>query len=394
MRIALIISGSVACYKSLELIRKFKKDNHEVNCILTSSAEKFITPLMVSSLSGNKTHTELFTLSEATEMNHINLSRDNDIILVAPATANIIGKYANAMADDLASNVLLAANKPVYIAPAMNVEMWNNPINQDNIKRLKDIGVKFINPVNGLLACGEEGAGKFEDIENIANFIYSDYLKDLPLKGKKAIVTSGATIEEIDPVRYISNYSSGKQGHAIASSLANAGAEVTLVTGNADIEAADNIHNVIKIKSAEEMLKACQESLPADIAIFAAAVCDWKIENHSNNKIKKNNSKLPPKLSLIENPDILKTISNCSNRPNIVIGFAAETENLQEAAKEKLLRKGCDIIVANDVSQEYSTFGSNTNKVYILDENNTHELPILTKSQVANEIVDRICNTL
>lgn len=390
MKILLIISGSIAAYKSLDLISTLKKNHHEVTCVMTKSATEFITPLAVTSVSGAKVYSELFYEEEGVSMSHINLSREHDLILVAPATANMIAKMANGLADDLVTNILLAADKPIYVAPAMNVKMWEHPATQYNIRKIEKYGAKLIGPASGMLACGEEGFGRLEEIDAIVDFIHSEFNNTLHLRGKTALVTSGPTIEAIDPVRYISNYSSGKQGYAIAESLTKEGAEVTLITGPSYIDIPAGIHKVIRINSAQEMLEACCDKLPVDIAVCAAAVSDWRVKTYVDSKIKKKNSTVPPELELMENPDILQTLSNHAKRPNLVIGFAAETENLVVEAKAKILRKNCDWIVANDVSKPESSFGSDTNKVYIIDRHNTEKWPLTSKKIVADSLVKRV----
>lgn len=390
MKILLIISGSIAAYKSLDLISSLKKQNHQVTCVMTQSAQRFISPLVVTSISGQKIYTDLFHEEEGVTMSHINLSREHDVILVAPATANIIAKMANGLADDLASNVLLASDKPVYVAPAMNVKMWGHSATQYNIRKIEKYGAKLIGPASGMLACGEEGFGRLEEIEAIIDTIHHESNNNLHLRGKTALVTSGPTVEAIDPVRYISNYSSGKQGYAIAESLMREGAEVTLITGPSHIDIPTGISNVIKINTAQQMLEASCDVLPVDIAICAAAVSDWRVKSYMNHKIKKKNSTSPPELELTENPDILRTLSNHYNRPQLVIGFAAETDNLIAEAKEKIHKKNCDWIVANDVSNPESSFGSDTNKVCIIDRDNTEKWPLTSKKIVADSLVKRI----
>jgi len=390
--ILLIITGSIAAVKSLELISRLKDRNVEVTCVLTASGEEFVTALSCSSLSGNQTYTKLFDLKDETEMGHIRLSRENDLIVVAPASANIIGQMANGLADDLASTLLLATNKPVLLAPAMNHKMWENKAVARNVKLLKGDDIKFVGPEKGKLACGEEGVGRMAEVENIINEI--EKLIELdettkPLSGFRALVTSGPTIEAIDPVRYITNRSSGKQGHAIAATLAEFGADVTLVAGPTNRPDPENV-NVVKVESAREMLEACKSAGSIDIAICAAAVADWGVEQASEQKIKKSGKKEDFTFTFAENPDILVELSKHSKaRPKLVIGFAAETEHVVENARVKLEQKGCDWIVANDVS-DGAVFESDENTVYVIDRESSDDWPKLTKEEVAKRLVTKI----
>lgn len=386
-RILLVISGGIAAYKSLELIRLMRKSGADVGCILTKGGAEFITPLSVAALSGNSVYTDLFSLKDETEMGHIRLSREADLIVVAPASANMMAKMAYGMADDLASTVLLASDKPVIVCPAMNPQMWNNPATQDNIRTLEQRGIQRIGPASGDMACGEEGAGRLVEPEEIVKNIESYFAQNKPLAGYSAIVTSGPTHEPIDPVRFIGNHSSGRQGHAIAQSLSDAGAAVTLITGPVAILDPQDV-KTIHVTTAREMLDACQNALPADIAVCAAAVSDWTPKQTSGQKIKKDGQ--APTITLTENPDILAHLSQMKkDRPVLVIGFAAETENLIENARIKLARKQCDAIVANDVSNG-QIFGEDRNQVYFITTDGAVEWPESSKRRVAQEIVEQI----
>lgn len=387
-RILLIISGGIAAYKAIELIRLLKKSGAHVRCILTHGGAQFITPLTVAAISEDHVYTDLFSLKDESEMGHIRLSREADLVLVAPASANIVAQMAHGFAEDLASTTLLATNKPVMICPAMNPMMWEHTATQNNINTLKKRGIVIIPPDEGDMACGEHGAGRLPDPAHIHDEVIAFFKTNNPLHGYRAIVTSGPTHEPIDPVRYIGNRSSGKQGQAIAQSLADHGANVTLITGPVSLPDPQGIKTV-HVQTALEMLEATQSALPADIAIFAAAVADWRIDNAPTHKIKKNNEKKAPSLLLIENPDLLKTISNHKNRPSLVIGFAAETQDLIENAKEKLTKKGCDWILANNVATD-KVFGNDQNHIYLIDQNTVQEWPIMDKKAVADAISEAI----
>jgi len=387
-RILLIISGGIAAYKAIELIRLLKKSGAHVRCILTHGGAQFITPLTVAAISEDHVYTDLFSLKDESEMGHIRLSREADLVLVAPASANIVAQMAHGFAEDLASTTLLATNKPVMICPAMNPLMWEHTATQNNINTLKKRGIVIIPPDEGDMACGEYGAGRLPDPAHIHDEVIAFFKTNKPLHGYRAIVTSGPTHEAIDPVRYIGNRSSGKQGHAIAQSLADHGANVTLITGPVSLPDPQGIKTV-HVQTALEMLEATQSALPADIAIFAAAVADWRIDNAPTHKIKKNNEKKAPSLLLIENPDLLKTISNHKNRPSLVIGFAAETQDLIENAKEKLTKKGCDWILANNVATD-KVFGNDQNHIYLIDQNTVQEWPIMDKKAVADALSEAI----
>ena len=388
-KILLIITGGIAAYKSLELIRELREENCDVTCILTKAGSEFVTPLSIESLSENKVYTDLFNLTDEHQMGHIQLSRMADAILIAPATANIISKMTHGISDDLASTVLKATNKPVLIAPAMNVQMWINASTQRNIEVLKNDGINFIGPEIGSMACGEYGEGRLSETSTIAretlDFIYAYYSK--PLKDLSAIVTAGPTQEMIDPIRFISNESSGKQGYAIADRLSQLGAKTTLVSGPTHLDPPANC-NLIKVRSANDMLNACENSLPSDIVVCAAAVGDFKVEKFNNEKIKKSGKTL--NLELNENVDILKSIgTRNSKRPKLVIGFAAETNNLIENATKKLNSKGSDWIIANDVSNG-KVIGKNHNEICLISNRGVENWPEMTKSDVAKKLSQRI----
>ena len=391
-KILLIICGGIAAYKSLEIIRLLKKKGAFVKTILTKNAKKFVTPLSVVSLSQEKVYSDLFDYKNESEMDHISLSRWSDLLLIAPATANTISKLSYGLADDLAATVTLASNKQVFLAPAMNVRMWEHQSNKDNIKKLKSFGYKLIGPNIGDMACGEYGEGKMSEPSEILNLL-EDHFKGLTnLKKKRALVTAGPTQEFLDPVRYITNRSSGKQGYEIANSLNKNGFDTTLISGPSSQIADDGI-NLIKVKTAEDMFIETISNLPVDVAVFSAAVGDWKMKKYSKDKIKKIDNIV---INLEKNIDILNNISNHNSlRPKLVIGFAAETENVNSSAKKKLLDKNCDWIIANDVSDETIGFESNENAVTIFYKNEEKEdIKKTTKAHLANQIVDRILNHL
>jgi phosphopantothenoylcysteine decarboxylase / phosphopantothenate---cysteine ligase len=364
-RILLIISGGIAAYKGLDLIRRLRDAGADVRCILTSGGAQFITPLSVAALSENKVHTDIFSLTDESEMGHIRLARDCDMVLIAPASANIIGRAAHGLADDLAGTVLLATDKPVMIAPAMNPVMWESKAVQDNLALLKKRGYAVVGPGAGDMACGETGSGRLAEVPDIVKAVSGFFLQNAPLKGLKALVTSGPTFEPLDPVRFIGNRSSGKQGHAIAEALAMAGASVTLVSGPV-AERDPRLVQTLRVQTAQEMLDACLKSLPVDIAICAAAVADYRPEEAADKKIKKS-GKEPMVLKLVQNPDILATLSQSNRRPKLVVGFAAETNDGLENAKAKLAKKGCDWLVLNDVSGG-KVFGEDSNIVTLLQK--------------------------
>ena len=386
-KILLIITGGIASYRALDLIREIKRSGDDVTCVMTKSACEFVQPISFATLSKNKVYTELFDLNNESEIGHINLSREADLIVIVPATANTLYKIANGVADDLASTIMLASNKPTLIAPSMNVKMWENQNTVANILKLKEQGIKFVGPNKGEMACGEVGYGKMASVDEIKKEI--DFLlKPGLLNGKRALVTSGPTIEKIDPVRFLSNRSSGKQGHAIANALRRHGADTNLISGPVNIKDPENV-KVTNISSAEEMLQECRKNLPVDIAIFAAAVSDWKCSETSNTKIKKTSEGDHLTINLQQNQDILKEISTLNNnRPKLVIGFSLETDNLIEAAKEKLKNKSCDWIIANGHHNgEESVFDSEMNSVKLIDNNNVEDWGYLNK----NDIAEKIC---
>jgi phosphopantothenoylcysteine decarboxylase/phosphopantothenate--cysteine ligase len=389
--ILLIIGGGIAAYKSLELIRELTKRGIGVTVILTKAGEQFVTPLAVAALTGEKVYQDLFSLTDETEMGHIELSRAADLVVVAPATADLLAKMATGLANDLASTTLLATNKQVLAAPAMNVRMWHHAATRRNIRQLKADGVTFVGPGEGEMACGEYGLGRLAEPLEIAAAIESLLAPgDLPLKGKHVLITAGPTREPIDPVRYISNQSSGKQGYAIAEAAVKLGAQVTLVSGPVSLPIPPGA-GMMPVQTAEEMLKAVEQSLPADIAIFTAAVADWRVASTAQEKIKKKGDGKPPSLSLAENPDILKTIATRkSGRPKLVVGFAAETENVIAHAQEKLARKGCDLIVANDVSEENGVFGGDANTVHLVSKSGVESWPKLSKAEVATRLMQKL----
>lgn len=389
--ILLIIGGGIAAYKSLELIRELKKRGFGVKAILTKAGEHFVTPLSVAALTGEKVYQDLFSLTDETEMGHIELSRAADLVVVAPATADLLAKMAHGLANDLASTTLLATDKRVLVAPAMNVRMWHHAATQRNMRQLAADGVICVGPNQGDMACGEFGFGRMAEPLEIASAIEKALSPGLqPLRGKHVLVTAGPTREAIDPVRYISNHSSGKQGYAIAEAAIELGAQVTLVSGPVDLAIPPGV-GLMQVTSADEMLKAVQASLPADIAIFTAAVADWKVAKPADEKIKKKDDGSPPSLSFAENPDILKTIASLKKgRPKLVVGFAAETENVVEHAKAKLARKGCDLIIANDVSPEGGVFGGDNNKVHVVSAKGVEHWPPMAKTDVAKRLMDEL----
>jgi phosphopantothenoylcysteine decarboxylase/phosphopantothenate--cysteine ligase len=394
-RILLIIGGGIAAYKSLDLIRRLRERGADVRCILTHAAREFVTPLAAGALAGERAFTDLFDAASEFDVGHIRLARETDLIIVAPATADLMAKMASGQADDLATAVLLATSSRVLIAPAMNPHMWQHPATQRNLARLGEDGITVIGPNAGEMAeAGEAGVGRMaEPLEIAAAALALLADSERPLAGKRMIVTSGPTHEPIDPVRYIANRSSGKQGHAIAAVAAAAGADVTLVSGPVNIADPPGV-NVVKVESAHEMLAAVSKALPADVAVFAAAVADWRVDKANANKIKKQAGTLP-KLALVENPDILATIAQKrSGRPDLVIGFAAETDHIIEHAKEKLKRKGCDWILANDVSLESGVMGGDRNTVHLVTAKGVESWPPQSKEDVARALVARIAKTL
>ena len=393
-KILLIICGGISAYKSLELIRLFKKQGSEVKTILTKSAKEFITPLSVASLSQEKVYDDLFNDENEAEMDHISLSRWADLILVAPATANTISKLSAGSSDDLASTVILASDKDIFLTPAMNVRMWEHPSTKENLNKLKSYGYKVIGPEIGDMACGEFGEGKMTEPKDIIQVIELYFNSLINNQKLRALVTAGPTNEYIDPVRFITNKSSGKQGYALAKAFAKKGFQTTLISGPTNLKVDNNI-NLIKVETAHEMLKATQENLPVDVAIFSAAVADFKVKEKNERKIKKQKSL---HLELEKNIDILNYVSKHNSlRPKLVIGFAAETNNVEENAKKKLMEKNCDWIIANDVSNKSIGFDSNFNEVSIFYKDNEikdEKLSIKEKSAISDEIVDRVIQQL
>ena len=390
-RILLIIGGGIAAYKCLELIRRGRERGLAFRCVLTGAAGQFVTPLSVASLAGEKVYEHLFSLTDEAEMGHIRLSREADLVVVAPATADLMGKMAAGLADDLASTLLLASDKPVLIAPAMNPQMWAHPATRRNLVRLIEDGVRVVGPNPGDMACGEVGSGRMAEPHEILAAIESVLVPgDRPLAGRRALVTSGPTREPLDPVRYISNHSSGRQGHAIARALAEAGATVTLVSGPVQEPDPAGV-TVVRVETAVEMLRAAEAALPAAIAVCAAAGADWRPAVVPEGKIKKKAGDAPPAIELVENPDILRTLSAGATRPGLVVGFAAETGDLEAKARAKLARKGCDWILANDVSPGTGVFGGSMNQVLLLTGDGPADAwPELDKLALARRLAQRI----
>lgn len=385
--VLLIIGGGIAAYKALELARELKRRGVRVTGILTRAAERFITPLSLAGLTGEKVHTDLFSLTDEIEMGHIELSRAADLLVVAPATADLMAKMAGGQADDLASTALLATDKKILMAPAMNVRMWQHAATQRNLALLKRDGVAVVGPEEGEMACGEFGPGRMAEPSAIAAAI-SELLAPAvrPLAGRKVMITAGPTREPIDPVRFISNHSSGKQGYALAEAAVALGAETVLVSGPVHVPIPPGVQ-MRPVETAAEMLTVCESELPCDIAIFAAAVSDWRAEAPAAQKIKKTGGKCPS-LVLTENPDILKTVSSRrKDRPPLVVGFAAETENVIENARDKLVRKGCDLIVANDVSPAKGVFGGGRNTVHVVSKTAVDSWPEMDKAEVAARLM-------
>lgn len=394
-RILLVISGGIAAYKSLDLIRRLRERGAEVRPVMTSGAQHFVTPLAVGALSSGHVYTDLFSREDEQDVGHIRLARDCDLIVVAPATADLMAKMANGLADDLASTVLLATDRPVLLAPAMNPKMWSHAATRRNVETLRRDGLAFIGPNAGEMAeSGEAGAGRMaEPLEIVAAV---ERLLDggaKPLAGRKAVVTSGPTHEPIDPVRYIANRSSGRQGHAIAAALARLGAEVTLVSGPVTIPDPPGV-TVIRVEQASEMLEAVLGALPADIAVMVAAVADWRVATPNAEKIKKQPGEGPPPLMLSENPDILKTVGHHAKRPTVVVGFAAETQDVENNGRVKLEKKGADLIVANDVSPETGIMGGTTNSVKLITADGITAWPELSKDDVADRLAGWIAERL
>ncbi|MDE4273962.1 bifunctional phosphopantothenoylcysteine decarboxylase/phosphopantothenate--cysteine ligase CoaBC [Phaeobacter gallaeciensis] len=390
--ILLIIGGGIAAYKALELIRRLQDQGASVAPVLTKAGEEFVTPLSVSALAGAPVHRDLFDLTAEAEMGHIQLSRSADLVVVAPATADLMAKMAQGLANDLASTLLLATDTPVLVAPAMNVRMWEHAATQRNIATLKADGIRFVGPNAGGMACGEFGPGRMAEPDEIVAAVAAEF-RDGPLSGKRIVVTSGPTHEPIDPVRYIANRSSGAQGTAVARALRDLGAEVVFVTGPATVRPPEGVE-VVPVESALEMQAAVEAALPADAAVFAAAVADWRVASASDRKLKKSKDGLPT-LEFSENPDILKTVSHMTaNRPGLVVGFAAETNDVVDNATAKRLRKGCDWIVANDVSPATGIMGGSENAVILITDTGAEEWPRMAKQEVAGKLANRIAAAL
>ncbi|MEC8642804.1 MAG: bifunctional phosphopantothenoylcysteine decarboxylase/phosphopantothenate--cysteine ligase CoaBC [Pseudomonadota bacterium] len=390
--VLLIVGGGIAAYKALEVARRLQDHDVTVTGVMTRGAQEFITPLSLSALTARKTFTDLFSLTDEAEMGHIRLAREADLVLIAPATANLMARAATGLADDLATTILLATTAPVLMAPAMNPAMWAHAATQDNLARLRARGVDFVGPAAGDMACGEDGTGRLsapEDIVGAALRIIGQ--AGGPLSGRRAIVTSGPTVEPIDAVRFIANRSSGKQGHAIAAALAMRGADVTLVSGPVGIPAPRDVE-LVPVETAHDMLAACEAALPADLAVCAAAVADWHVTGSVDGKMKKADGAPPPDLTLAENPDILRHLSTHVSRPRLVVGFAAEAEDLHENAMAKLARKGCDWIVANAVTTAdgESVFGSDTNRATLITGNDSETWPQMSKAALADRLAERI----
>ncbi|MBV8095582.1 MAG: bifunctional phosphopantothenoylcysteine decarboxylase/phosphopantothenate--cysteine ligase CoaBC [Acetobacteraceae bacterium] len=392
-RILLIVAGGIAAYKTLELIRLLRAQGCAVTCVLTPSGAQFVTPLSLQALSEDKVYSDLFSLTDESEMGHIQLSRSADLLVVAPASADILARMAAGLASDLASTVLLATDKPVLVAPAMNVRMWLHPATQANMALLAQRGVSVVGPDEGAMACNEYGRGRMAEPPAILAAIQEQLGQARPLAGRHAVVTSGPTYEPIDPVRYIANRSSGRQGHAIAGGLAALGARVTLVSGPVSIPAPPGV-DLVPIETAEQMLRACMQSLPADVAVFAAAVADWRVAHAARGKLKKTDAGTP-QLELVQNPDILASVAALKqNRPALVIGFAAETGDVLQNAADKLARKGCDWIVANDVSPETGIMGGEENAVHLVTRDGAETWPRMDKRAVARRLASRIAVVL
>jgi phosphopantothenoylcysteine decarboxylase / phosphopantothenate---cysteine ligase len=392
-RVLLIVAGGIAAFKTAELIRLLRRADCGVTCVLTTNAARFVTPLTLQALSEDKVYTDLFSLTDENEMGHIELSRAADLLVVAPATANILAKMASGLADDLASTVLLATDKPVLVAPAMNVRMWLHAATQANFSLLRARGVFAVGPNEGAMACNEFGFGRMSEPAEILTAIEALLTAKKPLAGRHVIVTSGPTHEPIDPVRYLANRSSGRQGHSIAAALSGLGARVTLVSGPVSIPDPAGV-TMRHVESAAEMLAACQAALPADAAVFAAAVADWRVANTSTGKIKKR-AGAEPVFELVANPDILATIAAAGPaRPRLVVGFAAETDDLMANAQGKLKRKNADWIVANDVSSETGIMGGAENEIHLITAAGVEDWPRMEKQEVARRLAARIAEAL
>lgn len=392
--ILLIVSGGIAAYKCPDLVRRLRERGARVRCVLTAGGAEFVTPLALGAVSEDKVYEDLFSLTDEDQMGHIRLSREADLVLVAPATANILAKMTAGIADDLATTALLATDKPILVAPAMNFRMWEHPATRDNLAALTARGVGVIGPEEGDMACGEWGPGRMSEPDSIAAAVEDFFRQGLPLTGTRALVTSGPTLEAIDPVRYIANRSSGKQGHAIAGALARLGSETTLVSGPGQQPDPPGVQ-VINVESASQMLDACERALPVDVAVLVAAVSDWRPDTAAAAKIKKTGAKKPPRLKLVENPDILATLSAAGNlRPRLVVGFAAETEDIVANGTKKRAQKGCDWIIANDVSPHTGVLSGDTNQVHLISGDGVEDWPSMTKTAVAECLARRVADTL
>ncbi len=392
-RILLVVSGGIAAYKCPDLVRRIRERGAAVRCVVTRAGAQLVSPLALAAVSGEKVHTDLFSLTDEAEIGHIRLSREADLVVVAPATADILAKMAHGLADDLATTLLLATDKRVLVAPAMNVRMWEHPATQANLVLLRQRGILQVGPTEGPMACNEFGMGRMAEPEEIVAAIAGALREGRALAGVKALVTSGPTYEAIDPVRFIGNRSSGKQGHAIARALAGLGAEVTLVSGPVALADPPGIR-VVHVESALDMLAACRAALPVDVAVCAAAVADWRSETPAEQKIKKGGGRRP-ELALVENPDILATLAaGGASRPRLVVGFAAETSDVVENARAKRAAKGCDWIVANDVSAAAGTFGGDANTVHLVTAEGVDSWPRLGKDEVAARLVGLVAAAL
>lgn len=384
-RVLLIVGGGIAAYKALDVIRLLRAEGLSVRPVMTSSAKEFVTPLSLEALAGERVHDTLFAPTQESEIGHIRLARDADVVLVCPASANLMARMAHGLADDLATTLLLATTAPVIVAPAMNVRMWEHAATQANMAQLAERGVQFIGPDHGSMACGEVGMGRLSTPEVICQSVLASIKRDNALQGKRILVTAGPTREPLDPVRFLSNHSSGKQGYAIAEALAARGADVVLVSGPVSLPAPPGVTRV-SVETADEMLSACTQSFPVDVAVCTAAVSDWRAKSAADQKIKKTGA--PPVLELSENPDILAEICRYKPRPSLVVGFAAETETVLQHATQKRLRKGCDWLVANDVST--GVFGADHNRVTLITEDGAAEWPHMSKHAVGDRLAEEI----
>jgi phosphopantothenoylcysteine decarboxylase / phosphopantothenate---cysteine ligase len=394
--ILLIVGGGIAAYKSLELVRRLAERGIKTRAILTQAGAEFITPLSLSALTGGKVYSDLFSLTDEAEMGHIQLSRSADLVVVAPATADLMAKLANGLANDLASTALLATDKKILMAPAMNVRMWESAAVRRNRAQLEKDGVLFAGPNDGEMACGEFGPGRMAEPMEIVAAIETalggpEKNNNAPLKGVKALVTAGPTREPVDPVRFLANHSSGKQGYAIAEALARAGADTTLISGPVGLTAPSGV-KLTRVVTAQEMLAACEAALPVDVLVMAAAVADWRPDITANSKIKKSADRVVPLIKLVENPDILATIAQSAKRPRLVVGFAAETDEVLANAIAKRVRKGADWIIANDVSGD--VMGGDRNRIHLISEAGTEDWPEMTKTEVGTQLAQRIAEKL